>query len=151
MKIYNYNQTGVYIGSSEADESPLEPGVFLIPAYATDIAPPPMQDGQLLKFDGETWGYVPFAKPEVEPTKTPEEQPITVPMWQARAALRRSHLLDQADAAVNASGNGDLMEYWQYATTLDEGNDFTKLFATTIGLTDKQMHDLFVTAAAIKL
>lgn len=41
MKIYNYhNQFGYFMNASEADESPLEPGVYLIPAFATEIAPP---------------------------------------------------------------------------------------------------------------
>ena len=40
-KIYNYDSTTrIYVGESEAPESPLEPGVYLIPAHATTIAPP---------------------------------------------------------------------------------------------------------------
>ncbi|MBK1683381.1 hypothetical protein [Rhodoferax fermentans] len=39
--IYNFDQkTGELVFESQADESPLEPGVALIPAYATDIKPP---------------------------------------------------------------------------------------------------------------
>lgn len=39
--IYNYHHTyGYYTNFSEADESPLEPGVFLLPAHATFVAPP---------------------------------------------------------------------------------------------------------------
>lgn len=41
MQVYTYNPvTGELIGISEADESPLEPGTFLMPAYSTEIAPP---------------------------------------------------------------------------------------------------------------
>jgi hypothetical protein len=41
MKAYTYNPvTGELIGISEADESPLEPGIFLMPAYSTEIEPP---------------------------------------------------------------------------------------------------------------
>lgn len=42
MIVYHYNaDTGVYLNtSSEADEDPLEPGHFLIPANATDLIPP---------------------------------------------------------------------------------------------------------------
>ncbi|MGA4187809.1 phage tail protein, partial [Ralstonia nicotianae] len=39
--VYHYDPTtGEYAGSSPADHSPLEPGVVLIPAHATDQAPP---------------------------------------------------------------------------------------------------------------
>lgn len=51
MKIYNYNYLGLFIGCSDADENPLEPGRFLIPAGATEIEPLP---GQRYFFNG-TW------------------------------------------------------------------------------------------------
>ena len=39
--VYNYDpHTHIYTGESQADESPLEPGVFLIPAHATSQPPP---------------------------------------------------------------------------------------------------------------
>lgn len=41
MQVYTYNPvTGELIGISEADESPLEPGKILMPAYSTEISPP---------------------------------------------------------------------------------------------------------------
>lgn len=49
MDIYNYDpNTGIYLpkidGPDRADESPLEPGNYLIPAYALIIAPPELAD-----------------------------------------------------------------------------------------------------------
>ena len=57
MNIYNFNPaSGLYLGESEADESPLEPGVFLIPAHATDIAPPDeFPAGSAPFFRGDVW------------------------------------------------------------------------------------------------
>jgi hypothetical protein len=55
MKIYNYNEHGYYTSESTADESPLEPGKFLIPANATKIAPPAEQAGSRRKFVGGSW------------------------------------------------------------------------------------------------
>ena len=41
IKAYFYDaRTGLYIGETVADESPLEPGVFLMPRHATEVAPP---------------------------------------------------------------------------------------------------------------
>jgi hypothetical protein len=55
MKIYNYDSNGIYIGESVADESPLEPSVFLIPALATTIAAPKATKGKMVVFNGNEW------------------------------------------------------------------------------------------------
>ena len=70
MKIYNYTfDTGLYIGESLADESPLEPGKFLIPAHATTIAPPNAQDGKTINFENGAWviNDIPVIESEPEP------------------------------------------------------------------------------------
>lgn len=59
MEIYNYHPKYKYfIGSSIADESPLEPGVWLIPAHATEIAPPKCKKNQIQIFEGSGWRNV---------------------------------------------------------------------------------------------
>lgn len=59
MKIHNYHfATGEYLSTSNADESPLELGNFLIPANATESAPPKHKDGFARRFKGGEWEYV---------------------------------------------------------------------------------------------
>lgn len=59
MKIYNYHpEYKTYVGSSLADESPLEPGVFLIPAHATELEPPSCSLGEIQVFNGTSWELV---------------------------------------------------------------------------------------------
>jgi hypothetical protein len=55
-KIYNYHpDTGEYLAQSRADESPLEPGVYLLPAHSTDLAPPQPPDKMVAVFRGGAW------------------------------------------------------------------------------------------------
>lgn len=59
MKIYNYHPDHkTYLGSSLADESPLEPGVFLIPAHATELEPPTCSSCEIPVFDGISWNII---------------------------------------------------------------------------------------------
>jgi len=57
--IYSYDRdTKEYAGSAHADESPLEPGVFLIPAYATDVEPPAAGPREVAVFGNGAWAVV---------------------------------------------------------------------------------------------
>lgn len=59
MKIYNYDGTsGEYIGQSEAQKSPLEENVYLIPANATDKQPLASKNGFAVCFKEGAWQYV---------------------------------------------------------------------------------------------
>lgn len=76
MIAYNYHpQTGIYLGQSEADESPLEPGVFLLPAHSTFQTPPDDVDGKQIVWSGDGWKLQEIPKePELQP---PDPKPIT--------------------------------------------------------------------------
>lgn len=61
MKYYSFNQTDkTFTFTGEADESPLEPGVFLLPAHATFSKPPVAEELQAAVFDELTksWSLV---------------------------------------------------------------------------------------------
>lgn len=70
MKIWNYDPiSGVLVGEGVADASPLENDVFLIPANATEIAPPEIPNGKLAVFIDGAWQLVNIPTP---PPETPE-------------------------------------------------------------------------------
>lgn len=66
--VYSYDaNTKEYVGETIARESPLEQGVFLIPACATEIAPPELGGNVAAVFDEEAgeWGVLPDRRGEV--------------------------------------------------------------------------------------
>ncbi len=92
-KIYHYHpESGVLNGVADADESPLEPGQYLIPAYATEIPPPIVADGQLqlAVFDGANWVVRDVVPPPPPPPPSVE---------QIRSALR-AELVNACQAAI---------------------------------------------------
>lgn len=107
MLIYHYSpQTGAIIGVGEADESPLEAGVFLIPAFATEVAPPPFSDNEIAVWNGLDWDIqqVIPVEPPVDPEPDPEE-PVIEADWNAfNAALLANVRLNQVCGAALQAG-----------------------------------------------
>jgi hypothetical protein len=57
--VFQTDRAGLYVGDTIADESPLEPGVFLIPAGAVEKAPPKKwADGKWPRWNGTKWELV---------------------------------------------------------------------------------------------
>jgi hypothetical protein len=89
MNIYHYHpQTGVLLGEDVADESPLEPGVWLIPAHATTITPPNAANDQQVVFIGDGWQLqsIPEPEPSPEPPPAPAPRPDYLAFWDALIA-----------------------------------------------------------------
>lgn len=56
MNIYSYHhETGEFMGQSVADPNPLEEGQWLIPADATEVAPPAHEEGKARCFRDGAW------------------------------------------------------------------------------------------------
>lgn len=75
-EVLQLNENGYYIGKTEANESPLEPGVFLIPALAIDEVEPVIPDNHLAKWNGSGWDFeeIPAPKEDTLPEITPEQE-----------------------------------------------------------------------------
>ena len=81
MQIYHYASNSLYTGSSPADLSPLEPGQYLIPAFATETAPPSYDPStEQARWTGEDWEIEPIP-PEPEPEPIPPEPTPEQPNW----------------------------------------------------------------------
>lgn len=80
--VYQLDVTGLLVGTAIADESPLEPGVYLLPAGCVDAEPLPHMDGKLQRFSNGAFHYE-------DPPKEPEPAPLTAEqIWERIKAER---------------------------------------------------------------
>jgi hypothetical protein len=78
-QVIQLDADGYFAGLTTADESPLEPGVFLIPARAIDAPVPAVPEGQRAKWNG-AWVFEDIPQPE------PESEPVELTYADKRAA-----------------------------------------------------------------
>lgn len=70
MQAYQTDHDGVFVGVVVCDESPMEPGVYLIPAGAVTVPPPATSDGEMAVWNGSGWNVQPIViepEPEIPP------------------------------------------------------------------------------------
>ncbi|SDZ45298.1 hypothetical protein [Pseudomonas sp. NFIX28] len=58
--VYQTSPLGLFTSISEADESPLEPGVFLIPAGCVETPPPLIPENKAAHWNGQAWSLVDY-------------------------------------------------------------------------------------------
>lgn len=110
--VFQCDPDGWYLGEVEADEDPLEPGRYLIPAHAVETAPParPWPDGKVPRWDGSDWIMLP---PPVDPEPPPPvESPPTAEQIMARLEARVQQWLDEQARAL---GYDDIKSAVTYA------------------------------------
>lgn len=85
---------------------------------------------------------------------TPEPaDPLPEPIYTAsaasfRRALRRLGLRDAVEAGIAASEDGELVDMWEYETTLHSNNTHLVSFATDHGIADK-IKEVFILAESL--
>jgi hypothetical protein len=91
------------------------------------------------------------ANPEYLNIKPPVPDSIT--MRQGRLALLRLNLLDAVNVALNSipdekERKAALIE-WEYAQTIDRNSPWVISLSQTLGLSDSDLDDLFISASSI--
>lgn len=155
MKIYHYHpETGVYLGDGVADESPLEPGVFHIPAHATSTPPLPPYADNLVVFRDGAWGYVHVEMPEEEPVEepvelTPEQQRARMPILeraQVLLALWHSHRITEKMVDEKLVGDVPGMIEWKNRLRIRRDHYLIDQLAAGFGLHPEQVDALWIEA-----
>jgi len=148
ITVYNYDPATLeYAGASEADESPLEPGEYLIPAHATTIVPPELIPGHILKWIGDGWA-------SVELPRTPSASMPALSARQIRLGLVNSGFtLAEVSAVIDMMPDGleketALIE-WEYATTFNRVHPLINTVGAALGLTDEQIDAMWVAALSL--
>lgn len=74
--------------------------------------------------------------------------PQVVTMRQARLALYAAGLLNAVQTAITSAGQAAVIE-WEYAQEVQRNAGLVPAMATALGMTEKQIDDLFFAAAAL--
>jgi hypothetical protein len=98
---------------------------------------------------GDLWDGVDFAKPPAPPAPVP----ASVTRRQAREALLNVGLLDDVEMAIAASEDETERRraeiYWMDSATFERNNAMLAQIAGSIGLSDTDIDELFIAAAAL--
>lgn len=87
MKIVSQlDADGYFVGEAIAHESPLEPGVYLIPAGAVDRAPPKTEPGRRYRLWSDGWRGEAVPAPPAPPPEPKPEPPSRAEIIRGRLA-----------------------------------------------------------------
>ena len=172
---YHYHPTtGEYLGSSNADPSPLEPGEYLYPAHSTPLAPPAdIPAGKVARYQAGAWELVDdlrgtkyWTADGVEhtqdalgalPVGVALEAPLPPPPsieQQIASALADTYA--DVDAIYAAAIGSRAPEYeqteqaalaFQAAGYTGTASPYVADYAATAGITDQQSADLIIARA----
>lgn len=98
------DDAGYFLHATVADESPLEPGVYLLPFGAVDLAPPVVPAGQRAKYSGGKFVMENIPQPEPEPEPAP---PTDAEIAEAVSAARQRAYQHEADPVFFKAQRGE--------------------------------------------
>lgn len=87
MKVYQTNANGLFVGVAEADLSPIEDGVWLIPGGCVTVEPPEFEAGQWARWSGAEWVIEPVPSEPIDEAQIDDRTPQQKLL--AHAALKR--------------------------------------------------------------
>jgi hypothetical protein len=95
--VVQLDANGYFIGTTTADESPKEPGVYLMPAKSIDADIPTIPNGMRAKWNNE-WIFENIPEPEPEPE--PPDPFEGIPEYELNRSREYPSLYDYLDGVV---------------------------------------------------
>ena len=105
-QVCQLDENGYFVGLTVADESPLEPDVFLFPRNTLEVTPPILPEGKRAKWEGE-WVFDDI--PPDEPP-SPEPPPVVIPYDESR---RGAYILEADPLFFKAQRGEATMQEWK--------------------------------------
>lgn len=147
--------TKIFLGTVGIQESPLEPGVWLLPPDTTDVIPPAAPAGKTLIWLNNAWTLS-----DVDPSQLPNNpaepiedvrQTMIVSRYQGRAALLNAGLLNDVEAYFSSTAATQLEKLaWEDVTEFYRLSPLVIKMGQMLNQTDAQLDQLFTSAAMIR-
>jgi len=116
MNVYQTDINGVFVGTTTADQDPMDASNTLTPAGCIETAPPSTTGGQLARWDGSAWAVEDIPVPEADLEPDPVD-----PAVEARG--KRGDLLSQSDWTQIADAPVDPAVWATYRQALRDITD----------------------------
>jgi len=101
MEVYSYDkETGIFVGTTIADEDPKRPGNYLFPAQTTSIKPPVVAEDKLAKWDNNAWVLVDKPPKELTPEEK-DRQVYVAPSAMELLRMERNRRLNDVEWMVS--------------------------------------------------
>lgn len=167
-EVIQLSPTGYYLGKTKADESPLEPDVYMMPAHTIDGRAPTLErTGYVYKWNGTGWdeevdhrgtaywdangrehmvheigGVVPAGASLTNPMDAEDPTtPRAVDPRQVRLLLLSKGLLDEVEAMIAQQDRATQIA-WEFAPVFMRDDPILVQLAANLNLTPEQI-DLF--------
>lgn len=152
--VFQTDELGYFIGITQAYESPLEPGVFHIPAGAFEDEPPERNEPGVTcwrRVDG-AWKLEDIPKP---PENPPPPKPTVCSPAQGLVALFAIKRITEDDVLQAIAQIPDEVQRYtvkigyQRATTWERGSPAMQTMAQLLQLSESDLDELFVYAVGV--
>lgn len=147
MKCYLFDENNLFIGEYDAQESPLEAGIYLTPEKSTAIQPPALAANEFAVFNGNGWDIKtnPPESTPIPPTIEELRAQMVLTPAQARVKLASLGMLANIESQIAALPVDNLTRiYWYYATEFRRDDAILIAFcADNLGLSPEQIDALF--------